>query len=92
MFRAMAEEVGAPERSSDGKRVNVRIVVDGHEFQATFVRHPDGNISEAAMHVGGLAARPDRVQLEQRFREAATKVRRERVAELDALLPKAAGA
>jgi ElaB/YqjD/DUF883 family membrane-anchored ribosome-binding protein len=66
--------------------VTVPIIVEGHRFDATFVRLPDGTVSEPAMNVAGLADTPNRVELEREFWEAARRVRAQKHQQLDALL------
>jgi hypothetical protein len=82
----MDVKVGEPELSADGDRVHVEIIVEGHPFQAVFVRRPDGTISAAAMHVAGLEELPRAKKLEEAFGEAARHFRRDREGLLHSML------
>jgi hypothetical protein len=81
----MGTKVREPQLSADRTKVNVRIDIEGQYFTATFLRHKDGTLSDPAMHVGGLD-RPDKAELERRFWDEAHRVKRERAAEILALL------
>jgi hypothetical protein len=80
-------KVSDPELGADGRHVHVEIIVDGHPFQAVFVRRPNGTVSAPAMHVAGLAEHPRAKKLEEAFGEAARHFRRDHEALLDSMLP-----
>lgn len=86
MFACMDIQVRDLELSSDSRQVCLEIVVDGHSFQAVFVRRPDGTISAPAMHVENLTGHPRAKKLEEAFGEAARLFRHDNEALLDSML------